>query len=82
MSGVRGQSPPIREPEATASILASIPEVLREVLLEAIGTRGGARKSVLISSMFGVYKFDEVRGNLILGFVRMTPESEWTLSNR
>ena len=32
--------------------------------------------------LFGVYKFDEVRGNLILGFVVMTPESEWHLSNR
>jgi hypothetical protein len=33
-------------------------------------------------NVFGVYKFDEIRGNLILGFVAMTPESEWTLSNR
>ena len=33
-------------------------------------------------NIFGVYKFDEIRGNLILGFVVMTPESEWTLSNR
>ncbi|MBN2229927.1 MAG: hypothetical protein JW779_10090 [Candidatus Thorarchaeota archaeon] len=32
--------------------------------------------------LFGVFKFDEVRGNLILGFVPMSPESEWTLSNR
>ena len=32
--------------------------------------------------LFGVYKFDEIRGNLILGFVVMTPESEWTLSDR
>lgn len=32
--------------------------------------------------IFGVYKFDEIRGNLILGFVVMTPESEWTLSKR
>ena len=29
--------------------------------------------------VFGVYKFDEIRGNMILGFVRMTPESEWSL---
>jgi len=28
---------------------------------------------------FGVYKFDEKRGNLILGFVRMTPGSEWRI---
>lgn len=125
----------VREPEATPSILASIPECLRDALKEAMNTRG--RKSVLISSnsltnrfifsrwgirpsqrrryknlfasvrkqsrvvfqhyllrgrvewtdesgrnIFGVYKFDEIRGNLILGFVVMTPDSEWTLSNR
>ncbi|MFW9926359.1 MAG: hypothetical protein ACFFDM_06275 [Candidatus Thorarchaeota archaeon] len=125
----------VREPEATPSILASIPECLRDALKEAMSTRG--RKSVLISSnsltnrfifsrwgirpsqrrryknlfasvrkqsrvvfqhyllrgrvewtdesgrnIFGVYKFDEIRGNLILGFVAMTPDSEWTLSNR
>ncbi len=28
---------------------------------------------------FGVYKFDEIRGNLILGFVEVTPEKDWTL---
>ncbi len=32
--------------------------------------------------VFGVFKFDDIRGNLILGFVEMTPESEWTLSKR
>jgi len=26
---------------------------------------------------FGVYKFDDKRGNLILGFVKMAPGSEW-----
>jgi hypothetical protein len=31
------------------------------------------------SYVFGVFKFDEIRGNLILGFVSMSPESEWTL---
>ena len=124
-----------RDPEVTPSILATIPECLRNALKEAIDNRG--RKSVLISSnsltnrfifsrwgirpsqrrryknlfasvrkqsrvvfqhyllrgrvewtdesgrnVFGVYKFDEIRGNLILGFVVMTPDSEWTLSNR
>lgn len=124
-----------RDPKVTPSILASIPECLRNALKEAIDNRG--RKSVLISSnsltnrfifsrwgirpsqrrryknlfasvrkqsrvvfqhyllrgrvewtdesvrnVFGVYKFDEIRGNLILGFVAMTPDSEWTLSNR
>ena len=29
--------------------------------------------------VFGVYKFDEIRGNLILGFVDIPPEEEWTL---
>lgn len=28
---------------------------------------------------FGVYKFDDKRGNLILGFVRMTPGSQWRI---
>lgn len=28
---------------------------------------------------FGVYKFDDKRGNLILGFVRMAPGSEWRI---
>jgi len=127
----------VREPEATASILASIPDCLKDTLLKSSTPEGKGRKSVLISSnnlanrfilsrwgirpsqrrryknlftsirkhcrilfnhyllrgriewidisgkhLFGVYKFDEVRGNLILGFVVMTPESEWTLSNR
>ncbi len=126
-----------REPEATPSTLASIPDCLKEVLLDSATAEGKGRKSVLISSnnlsnrfifsrwgirpsqrrryrnlftsirkhcrilfnhyllrgriewidiagkhLFGVYKFDEVRGNLILGFVVMTPESEWTLSKR
>ncbi|MHA2004885.1 MAG: hypothetical protein ACW975_11720 [Candidatus Thorarchaeota archaeon] len=26
---------------------------------------------------FGVYKFDEIRGNLILGFVQLDPNSPW-----
>ncbi|MFW9931089.1 MAG: hypothetical protein ACFFDR_00320 [Candidatus Thorarchaeota archaeon] len=29
--------------------------------------------------VYGVYKFDEIRGNLILGFVDVPPEEEWTL---
>ncbi|MGY5865000.1 MAG: hypothetical protein RTV41_10375 [Candidatus Thorarchaeota archaeon] len=29
--------------------------------------------------VFGIFKFDEIRGNLILGFVSVSPESEWTL---
>jgi len=115
----------VREPEATASVLDSIPDCLKDTLLKSSTPEGKGRKSVLISSnnlanrfilsrwgirpsqrrryknlfasirkhcrvlfnisgkhLFGVYKFDEVRGNLILGFVVMTPESEWTLSNR
>ena len=38
----------VREPEATPSILASIPDCLRNALKEAVNNRG--RKSVLISS--------------------------------
>ncbi len=29
--------------------------------------------------VFGIFKFDEIRGNLILGFVPISNESEWTL---
>jgi hypothetical protein len=32
--------------------------------------------------VFGVFKFDEIRGNLILGFVMMSPEAEWKLRLR
>lgn len=31
---------------------------------------------------FGIFKYDEVRGNLILGFVQIPPDSEWTLPMR
>ena len=126
-----------RDPEATPSVLDSIPDCLRDTLLDSIDSEKKGKKSILISSnnltnrfifskwgirpsqrrryrnlfssirkhcrilfqhyllrgkmewidssgkhLFGIYKFDEVRGNLILGFVVMTPESEWTLPNR
>ncbi len=29
--------------------------------------------------IFGVYKFEEIRGNLILGFVKLSIEDEWTI---
>ncbi|TXT56836.1 MAG: hypothetical protein BAJATHORv1_20433 [Candidatus Thorarchaeota archaeon] len=32
--------------------------------------------------LFGVFKFDEVRGNLILGFVPISKEHEWTIGSR
>jgi len=32
--------------------------------------------------IFGVYKYDEIRGNLILGFVHLDPNSAWTLPFR
>jgi hypothetical protein len=32
--------------------------------------------------LFGIYKFDEIRGNLILGFVAKSLETEWTLPHR
>ncbi len=32
--------------------------------------------------IFGAYKFDEIRGNLILGFVEVSPDNEWTLPTR
>jgi hypothetical protein len=34
------------------------------------------------SYVFGIFKFDEIRGNLILGFVPMSPDSEWTLRQK
>ena len=34
------------------------------------------------SYLFGIYKFDEIRGNLILGFVAIAPKTEWTLPHR
>jgi len=113
-----------REPAVTTSILASIPDVLHNVLLENVERTTERRISILVSSnnltnrfilerwgirssqrrryknlygtirkqcrdifrnyltrgkiicrvktnayTFGVFKFDEVRGNLILGFV-------------
>ena len=127
----------LRDPEATPSILASIPDCLKETLLDSINDEKRGRRSVLVSSnnltnrfiflkwgirpsqrrkyrnlfasirkhcrilfqhyllrgkmewidssgrhLFGIYKFDEVRGNLILAFVTMSPGSEWTLPNR
>jgi hypothetical protein len=29
--------------------------------------------------IFGLYKFDEIRGNIILVFVRITSETDWSL---
>lgn len=124
------------DPEATPSDLDSLPDCLKNILLDSIKIEKKGRKSILVSSnnltnrfiflkwgirpsqrrryrnlfasirkhsrilfqhyllrgklewidssgrhVLGIYKFDEVRGNLILGFVIMTPESEWTLPN-
>lgn len=30
------------------------------------------------STLFGVFKFDEIRGNLILGFIKVTSSSNWS----
>jgi len=123
------------EPEMTPSILANVPECLRNILRDSSKSAKQKRRSILISSnslanrfilerwgirpsqrrrfknlfasvrkqcrnvfhhflargrmeweilneryVFGVYKFDEIRGNLILGFVEVSPEAEWTLS--
>ena len=124
----------IVEPETTPSILANIPECLRNILKESKEASKKRKRATLISSnslanrfilerwgirpsqrrrfknlfssvrkqcrtifnhvlsrgrmewnignmryVFGVYKFDEIRGNLILGFVEVSPEEEWTL---
>jgi hypothetical protein len=121
-------------PELLPSMLASIPDVLRSRLRDAIASSEENRTSTLISSntianrfiyerwgirasqkwkyrnlfsqvrkhcrnvfknylrrgwmeintdsekhTFGVYEFDDKRGNLVLGFVRVTPDSEWYL---
>ncbi|MFW9886901.1 MAG: hypothetical protein ACFFER_01890 [Candidatus Thorarchaeota archaeon] len=125
------------EPKTTPSILASIPDCFRSILLEAVEKLKKKEKSTLISSnslanrfilerwgirpsqrkryrnlfaqvrkqcraifqhyltrgrvewttdnssyVFGVFKFDEIRGNLILGFVLTPPGSEWKLRFR
>jgi hypothetical protein len=125
------------EPEPTPSILAAVPDCLRDALCKTIGAQPKGRKPVLISSnglanrfilarwgirpsqrrryrrlfllvrkqcrdifqcyvnrgwlewdiptgarMLGVFRFDEIRGNLILGFVPVPAGSEWTLATR
>jgi hypothetical protein len=129
--------PLLFEPKTTPSILASIPDCFRSILLETVEKLKKKEKSTLISSnslanrfilerwgirpsqrkryrnlfaqvrkqcraifqhylmrgrvewttdntsyVFGVFKFDEIRGNLILGFVLTPPESEWKLRFR
>ena len=134
MKRFKNQSvPSIHEPRATLSILARIPDCLRQTLEETLGN-SEKRRSILISSnnlanrfileqwkikpsqrrryrelfatvrtqcrhifnhylsrgkiewsekdeicYFGVYKFDEIRGNLILGFVNIPHEEDWKL---
>jgi len=125
---------PGREPEVTPSILANIPDCLRQVLVETADNSKKRKKSILISSnslanrfilerwgirpsqrrkfrnlfsqirkhcrkifdhllnrkrmdfdmnsnryLFGIYKFDEVRGNTILAFVQVPEKQGWTL---
>jgi hypothetical protein len=31
------------------------------------------------ATLFGIFKFDEIRGNLILGFVEVTSNSDWSM---
>ncbi|MCK5151865.1 MAG: hypothetical protein KAQ65_08490 [Candidatus Thorarchaeota archaeon] len=124
----------VAEPETTPSILANIPDCLRNVLRNSSRASNRKKRAILISSnslanrfilerwgirpsqrrrfrnlfssvrkqcrsvfqhvlargrfewdfgrerfVFGVYKFDEIRGNVILGFVEVSPEAEWTL---
>ncbi|MHA1481674.1 MAG: hypothetical protein ACTSQZ_09665 [Candidatus Thorarchaeota archaeon] len=125
------------DPKVTPSILANVPECLRNMLQTASKSSKNKRKSILISSnnlanrfildrwgikpsqrrrfknlfasirkqcrnvfhhflangrmeweifndryVFGVYKFDEIRGNLILAFVKIAPDKEWALPVR
>ena len=128
--------PSVHEPKVTPSILARIPDCLRQTLEEVV-KNSEKRRSVLISSnnlanrfvfgqwnirpsqrrryrelfatirtrcrdvfnqylsrgrikwsergeiyLFGVYKFDEIRGNLILGFVNIPDDEDWKLPLR
>jgi hypothetical protein len=123
-----------KEPVATPSILATVPDILRKALQENIDMASAQKRSILISSnslanrfilerwdirssqrrryrnlfmtvrrhcrsifqnllvrkritwetedeshFFGIFRFDEVRGNLILGFVPATKGTEWAL---
>ena len=125
------------EPEVTTSILANVPQCLRNMLQGSSKSTKQKRRQILISNkslanrfilerwgirpsqrrrfknlfasirrqcrnvfhhflangrmeweifndryVFGVYKFDEIRGNLILGFVEISPDKEWTLPVR
>ena len=129
---MRSEDSSFREPEVTTSILASIPDCLRNMLQENIQRNTERRTSILVSSnnlanrfilerwgirssqrrryknlfgtirrqcrglfrnyltrkrvswkdhneesVFGVFKFDEVRGNLILGFVPPWGYLDW-----
>ena len=124
-------------PEPTPSILASIPECLKDALRKSILVEPTGRRPILISSnglanrfilarwgirpsqrrhyrnlflqvrkhcrdvfqyyvsrgrlewdtpggvrLLGVFKFDDIRGNIILSFVPVRPDSEWALTNR
>lgn len=121
-----------REPKVTTSVLASIPDCLRNMLIENMRRSADRRTSILVSSnnlanrfilerwgirssqrrryknlfstirrqcrtifrnylargkirwkdhcgdvSYGVFKFDEVRGNLILGFVEPCGYLDW-----
>jgi hypothetical protein len=127
----------IFEPKMTPSILATVPECLRQTLERSVSSATDRRSSILISSnslanrfilerwdirpsqrrrfknlfatirkqcrdifkhylalgriewtrkeeryVFGIFKYDEIRGNLILGFVEVPPGAEWKLPTR
>lgn len=127
----------VYEPKTSPSVLATVPNCLRQTLERAINAPNERRRSILISSnslanrfilerwdirpsqrkrfrnlfatvrkqcrdvfnhylalgriewaaknerfIFGIFKYDEIRGNLILGFVSVPPGSEWKLPIR
>ncbi|MGY5852586.1 MAG: hypothetical protein RTU92_03380 [Candidatus Thorarchaeota archaeon] len=127
----------VYEPKTTPSVLAAVPECLRQTLERSVSGPNERRKSILISSnslanrfilerwgirpsqrkrfrnlfatvrrqsrdvfkhylargriewnsngnrhIFGIFRYDEIRGNLILGFVSVPPGAEWKLPIR
>ena len=61
------------------NLFSSVRKQCRNVF-QHLFTRGRIEWNVGPESyIFGVYKFDEIRGNLILGFVEVGQEAEWTL---
>jgi hypothetical protein len=64
------------------NIFATIRRQCRTVFQHYLARRRIEWNNESNSYLFGIFKFDEIRGNLILGFVLTSPEAEWTLPHR